>query len=263
MLNQLTRLIRAMKHLEYAAEIPLCFSAFRSPWRMLLAYLGWPTRYPVLCQTKTGVEILCSDRYDITTAWIIFLRDEYSLAATDRVIIDCGANIGVFSAFAASSSPQARIIALEPYPSTFRALLANIQRNGLSSRVSCLRMAISANRGDAYMDNAPGLPTQLRHMTETRDGAVQVEALTLQDLLDTQGLPQADLLKMDIEGSEHGVLLGCDRSVLSRFRRISLEYHHDGPKQPLFRHIQDAGFRLMRDRVLGKDYGVANFQRRS
>lgn len=261
MLDPLMRLFRALKHYEYAAEIPRCFATFRSPYRMLAAYLGWPVTYPFVCQTKAGAGILCSNRYDLTTAWIVFLRDEYTVAPTDDVIVDCGANIGVFSTYAASASPRAKIIALEPYPSTFRALLANIQRNGLASRVFCLQAALSANQGTAYMDTAPDLPTQLRHVTEARDGAVRVNALTLRDLLDSHGLAQADLLKMDIEGSEHAVLLGSDKRVLSRFKRISLEYHRDGPKQTLFRHLQDAGFLLVRDRILGKDYGVANFRR--
>ena len=60
---------------------------------------------------------------------------------------------------------------------------------------------------------------------------VSVPALTLSSFVERIGIGEFDLLKMDIEGSEHAAVLSADALVLSRFKRVSIEYHQTGEKR--------------------------------
>lgn len=227
---------------------------------MIAGYLGLPISYPFICETTAGTKIRIASRTDLATAWIIYLRREYRVSRDDEVIVDCGANIGVFSLYAASTAPRSRIFAVEPFPSTFQELRDNVALNSLNRRVSCLSVALSANNGDVNMYAAAHVPSQARQVIRpSLSDTVSVPAMSLSSLLSGLGVEAVDLLKMDIEGSEHAVLLNTKPSVLACVKRISIEYHQTAPKQPLFEFLNQAGFVLQRDRVLGRDYGVAEF----
>ena len=111
------------------------------------------------------------------------------------------------------------------------------------------------------MDDNSG-PSQSRGMLEAGDArGLEVRTITLAHFLTENDLSDIDLMKMDIEGSEHEVILSTAPEVLRRIRRIALEYHPNQPKGPLFEHIQEAGFTLIDDQLMGKDVGVASFDR--
>jgi len=254
------KIARVLRHLEYCDEFRHCFSVFRRPARMIAGYLGLPVSYPFTCGTTGGTKIRVSNRMDLVTAWIIYLRREYTVDPDDEVIVDCGANIGVFTLYAASTAPRSRIFAIEPFPSTFQELRENVGLNHLNSRVSCLSVALSGSDGRVNMYAAAHVSSQGREVIQpSLPDTVSVPAMSLFSLLGGLGVEAVDLLKMDIEGSEHAVLLNSRPGVLACVKRISIEYHRTAPKQPLFDFLNRAGFVLQRDRVLGRDYGVAEF----
>ena len=227
---------------------------------MIAGYLGLPLSYPFVCETNSGAKIRLANREDLATAWIIFLRGEYRVEAKDQTIVDCGANIGVFSIYAACAATESHVFALEPYPSTFRDLVENITLNGLDKRVACISAAVTDSDGVVNMYAAPEVPSQARQVIRpSGPDTVPVPAMKLSTLLDKIGVGRIDLLKMDIEGSEHPALLAADPVVLRRVQRLCVEYHQTGSKSALFLHLQAAGFVLRRDRVLGHNYGVADF----
>ena len=104
--------------------------------------------------------------------------------------------------------------------------------------------------------------SQSRGMLKAGDDAgLKVRTTTLAHFLSDNNLLDVDLMKMDIEGSEHEVIRSTAREVLRKIRRIALEYHPNQPKEPLLQHIQEAGFTLINDPLIGKDSGVASFKR--
>lgn len=228
---------------------------------MLAGYLGAKVEYPFTCETQGGAKILLTNRTDLKTAWVIFLRHEYRVEQSDQLIVDCGANIGVFALYAAQRAKQARIIAIEPFPETFQRLQKNLSLNGLNGRVQRFSWALSDEDGLAQMDNWPTRSSQDHQVLKEKvEGSVEVPTISLGSLARRIG-ETVDLLKIDIEGSEHRALLNTEGSVLRKFRRISMEYHQNAPKEPLFAKLTGAGFRVRHDRMLGKDYGVAEFVR--
>jgi FkbM family methyltransferase len=261
----LPRPLRSLRHLSRAGELGR--SVRRSPdWAALIAgYLGLRAlRYPRVFRTRAGDSLVLADFHDLVTAWIIFFRDEYEIDPSCRTIVDAGANIGAFSLRAAREAPAARIIALEPFPATWSRLREHIGRNHLEGRVACRPWALGGSDAVRRMDDAGDGPSQSRGLLggDHAGGGVPVEAVTLATLLRREQLDRVDLLKMDIEGSEHEVLAATPPEVLRRVGSIALEYHPVAPKAALFARLLDAGFALVRDVPIAPDTGVAHFDRR-
>jgi FkbM family methyltransferase len=256
----LAKIGRLSRNLKYFGELPRCFFVFRAPFRVIAGYLGLRSSFPFVCESRSGQRINVSGREDLATVWIINLRNEYTVRKDDQVIIDCGANIGAFTIYAAAQAQLARIFAVEPFPSTFEDLRENVKLNGLEERVRCIQIALTT--GDISVNMYAEAPSQARQVIRASGAdTVAVPGTDLQSLLGRIDAGVVDLLKMDIEGSEHTVLLQGEPGVLAGIRRISLEYHQNGLKKPLFDHLKSAGFILRRDRILGENYGVAEFDR--
>ena len=72
----------------------------------------------------------------------IFVCRCYDVQPKDRVILDAGANVGLFAVWAAKEAPQSRIISAEPHPTTFERLQQTIRMNGLAERVDAVPCAL-------------------------------------------------------------------------------------------------------------------------
>lgn len=76
---------------------------FESPLLVIWSYL---TRRPPaerLVRLRNGYVIhLSEDPADIVTVFLIYAREDYGSVAPGTVVVDIGANIGVFALFAAS-----------------------------------------------------------------------------------------------------------------------------------------------------------------
>jgi FkbM family methyltransferase len=129
-------------------------------------------------------------------------------------ILELGANVGYLTAQGARAGPQARYIAVEPYPASARLCRANLELNRVES-VELVGAAAVAETGLATVElhvprdqlAAPtvafvGASTELpapmrRRLRQT----VSVPAVDVRSLL-----PGIDLLKLDVEGQEHALL---------------------------------------------------------
>ena len=198
------------------------------------------------------------------------LRAQDTLPERSATILDCGANVGIFSVWAARQKPAARIIALEPFPETFVALQANIRRNLLADRVECAQLGLAGRAGDLLMSTAGESPNRklvLDEDNEAREETVSVPCISLAECLTRFDIGMLDMLKMDIEGGEWAVLLSSSRDVLQRIRHIQLEYHEVHARfgyQPeqLFSHLAAAGHRLTFRTEDRYHTGMAYFERR-
>lgn len=113
----------------------------------------------------------------------------------DMVVLDLGANCGLFSLYAADSCKK--LIAVEPTPATFTVLQEIVRDH---SNITPLQLAIGPhNEMISFFINENSTTNSMldRNGTET-----QVQCMTIETLLHMQGLDQVDFIKCDIEGSE-------------------------------------------------------------
>lgn len=239
-----------------------------SNWLPLsLAYLKLTSLpYPHRVHLRTGESLTLRESTDLVIFWLIFVRRHYPVQPSDQTIVDVGANIGIFTLYAARTAPAAHIIAVEPFPETLKRLEETVETNHLEGRVTIIPCAITGSEGTVFMDDSVGVPSQYRsiltgvpqmlnrnHKGNALPGVGEsVPTLTLSELLSTGNLEHVDLLKANIHGNEYEVLLGSPDSALSHFDRVAVQYH-EVPKElgvgkmDLFRRMEDVGFHLVAD----------------
>jgi FkbM family methyltransferase len=160
-------------------------------------------------------------------------------------IIDIGAGLGDFTAYAAQRSPNGRVLAYEPFPESFALLQQNVALNNLCN-VEAQPYAIAAQPGSLALNIGMGEAVQ-HSTTQAGVNTIEVRAITLQQIFAERGLERCDFLKMDIEGGEYAILRGMDAELLKRVRRIALEYHDNTPAgqhDELVRLLEGGGFQV-------------------
>lgn len=137
------------------------------------------------------------------------------------IIIDAGANVGLFSRWLLKRIPQAQIYAIEPEHENYKILERNTQgysvnciNKGLWSK-ECHLKVIARDTGEWGFI-----------VKETKeDGVDTVEAIGLKDLVINYAIDEIDLLKMDIEGSEYEIFNSEDLRWLDRCHALVVETH--------------------------------------
>jgi FkbM family methyltransferase len=135
------------------------------------------------------------------------LLDDIYKRAPQGLIVDVGAHIGNHTLWFAGVMNQ-QVVAFEPEPSAFAQLVSNVERNGLDCFVSVERMALGAKQADGQMTEPNPGNTGSRAVVRG-DGSVTVAPLDRFALV-----PAA--IKIDVEGSAHGVLLGARETLKHR-----------------------------------------------
>jgi FkbM family methyltransferase len=272
------KILRLLPHLSRLPEIRGCYRE-TSEWQAItMAYLGLrPLRFPHRLQLRSGETLTLEEQTDLIIFWLVFVRRHYPVHSSDRVILDIGANIGIFTVYAARQSPSSKILAVEPFPDSCQRLRKHLQQNRLADRVTVLNCAVAQEAGRGEMDSADGIPSQYRRIdseaTATLNArhrgiaaleglpGVEIEKKTLADIVEEAG-GEIDFVKMNIHGSEYSVLMSTPAPLLQRLRRIAVQYHEfpaaaNLGKVQLFSYLEKAGFRLVTDRDTHRGAGLA------
>jgi FkbM family methyltransferase len=149
----------------------------------------------------------------------------------DSNVIDVGANIGVTAVIAGLLASNGSVLALEPVKDTFEYLSANIARSGLTN-VECLNAAASSSEGHVQVVTRPGHSfasfVGYENVLDRYAGydEERVEAITLDRLVERNGMPHVDFIKIDVEGFELEVLRGCPQLLEKSHPAVLLEANH-------------------------------------
>lgn len=144
------------------------------------------------------------------------------------VVLDIGAHVGYYTLLAARQvGPEGKVYAFEPEPKNHALLLKNIEQNGYEN-VVVTRSAVSDRIGDttlylSALDNG-------RHSVYQQDypqqGTESVDTLTIDAFLESEGWPNVDLVKIDVEGAEIPVLSGMAQLIKkSDHMKLILEFN--------------------------------------
>jgi FkbM family methyltransferase len=233
----------------YARSIPKLLWHVSPLNKVVTLFAGQKLREPLIIRLRgSGLQFRVRTAMDV---WVIketcLDRDyENGAAVQDSwTIIDIGAGLGDFTAYAAQRSPHGRVLAYEPFPESFALLQQNVALNDLQN-VEAQPCAIAERPGSLSLNIGIGEAVQ-HSTTQAGVNAIEVQAITLQQVFDEHGLDRCDFLKMDIEGGEYAILRGVDADLLKRVQRIALEYHDNTPAgqhAELVRLLQSHGFQV-------------------
>lgn len=173
--------------------------------------------------------VYCSGDWDpllVGTVFDALARFGHTIEGT--VLLEVGANFGVYSLPAVAGFGFARAVAYEPDPASYALLQHNIERNALGDRVTAYHAALSAQPGELTLSLGAGNAGDNRIVDEghgQRRPTVRVPARTFDDEAAAGHIPLADLglVWLDVQGHESEVLAG-GRTLLESNVPIVLEY---------------------------------------
>jgi FkbM family methyltransferase len=151
----------------------------------------------------------------------------------DDVFWDVGANIGAITLIAARRCR--RVVAFEPDPRSLAVLIENLRLNGVTN-VDVVPAALSNSTGLAVLHQAHENNTGMTSLVAARVkamGEVQVQVRRADDVLKERSVESPDVMKVDVEGAEHLVLLGAHDLLRSgKVRALVFEDRGDVHGQP-------------------------------
>lgn len=138
-------------------------------------------------------------------------------------VVDIGANVGYSSLlFARLVGPTGRVLAIEPDTANYALLCANIWQGG-ARNVEPIRAAAHRVNGTtpfSLSDVNTGDHRSYAHSAAHR--IVQVRTVRLDDLLRSD--TAIDLIKLDIQGTEHVAVQGMEATIRRACSRLVVEF---------------------------------------
>lgn len=159
--------------------------------------------------------------------------------ARDDVFIDVGANVGMYSIWAARVA-GARVIAFEPEAQNYALLCRNIALNELGDRAVAYCAAIADMPGFGLLHVSTVGPG---HSCHSFGDAVDFKleprpfpfaqgsfSATLDELVANDVIPQPQHIKIDVDGFEHKVIAGARKTMAdARCQSVLVEINRNIP----------------------------------
>jgi FkbM family methyltransferase len=177
----------------------------------------------------------------------------------NSVLWDIGANVGVFSLYAAKVR-KCTVLAFEPSAANFHALTRNIELNDASTRVTSYCVALAGRSGTGQLNLwSPLMGSAVSHFGERgdksrywqgHDGAAShgMVGFTVDDFLEQFGPPFPTHLKLDVDGLEWPILQGATRTLRDprlRSAMVEITLTHDEERTDAIRLLEGAGLKLV------------------
>ena len=142
----------------------------------------------------------------------------YDSICKDDVVLDIGANLGMFTLLSRNAR---RIICIEPLTEAVEILSANLEKWRLLGKTEIINMAISDSNESVVMhvNESLNLSKVISCSYPTNHRERSIEARTLGEYVRKYN---ANVLRMDLEGYEYEVLMN---RIPKRVTKVALEYH--------------------------------------
>jgi len=173
-----------------------------------------------------------------------------SLDFRGKTVFDVGAYQGIYTMFFARAvGPKGRVVAFEPNPANYAAIMDNVELNGFT-RVTVKAMALADRKGKADLLFPVREPARGSLRSDYQSSlADRFEARKVKVVLDTLDdqlaeLPTPDFVKIDVEGAELEVLHGMPTLLADHRPSLFIEVHSGVDVRRLVRLLADSGYEM-------------------
>jgi FkbM family methyltransferase len=185
-----------------------------------------------------------------TLEWI-----ESSLSS-DSVLWDVGANVGMYSVYAAKAR-GCRVYAFEPSVFNLELLARNVYYNRLYDQIHIVPLALSDAAGVSRFRMSStewgGALSSFDKAIDQNGAAINhvfeysIYGVEMDQVVDWMLIPQPNAIKMDVDGVEHFILSG-GRKVLASVDTVLVEVNEDFAEQRTVTEqvLREAGLTLYR-----------------
>ncbi len=181
-------------------------------------------------------------------------HEEYYKLKKGDVVVDAGANVGIFTINAAKSvGPEGKVIAIEPEKKNMMLLKRNAKLNNCHN-IIFIQKALSDNKGNSTLtlgESATNtlFPENLGDSVIKNTESVKTD--TLQNIISNLDLHCVNFIKMDIEGAEIVAIKG-GLSLIKRTKPVlsMAAYHHvDGKTtyKELVPLLESIGYNIIKE----------------
>ena len=210
------------------------------------AYEGKKLRYRTPNSlTEWRVDSLFLEEPD-TVRWLSCMKE-------GEVLIDIGANVGMYSTLAAAGRNM-QVYAFEPESQNHSLLNQNIYLNNLSDKITAYCVGLSdisglsklylghMDAGGAFHSSGEALDFNLEPLhTPFIQGCV---LMTLDQMVEDGTIPMPDHIKLDVDGFEYKVVNGMMKTIRNlKVKSVAIELNPNLPEhQQVFEQMAELGF---------------------
>lgn len=178
---------------------------------------------------------------------------DFGPIAADGVAVDLGANVGIFSLYAATRLvPNGKVLAVEANPECFSKLEKTTET---CANVTLWQGAVG-NRTELWLseDSLGASVFKSKHSL----ASVEVRPILHEEILTFA--PRIDLLKVNMEGAEYPLLLETPSALWDGVQRLAVKWHDGeiaGGRHPveLAERMKSLGFRILRHQAIWTEPG--------
>lgn len=195
-------------------------------------------------------QIFHTEEFNISTApqfaWVRAAYERMLAAGEVPLVVDCGANIGLSCLYFAKHLPKAKIIGIEPARDNVELARRNTAAN---PRIEIVEAAVHDTAAALTLTN-PDAEKFAYQVWETPGAAgPQIEAVTIDALMQRNGAQRNLIVKVDIEGGE-AALFRSNIGWLDRTDLLIVETHDwlfpgQGTSRTLFSAIAGRKFEVI------------------
>jgi len=217
---------------------------------------------PVYHLKHNGQEyhLFCPNRVTHWRAETFFTKEPETIEWMDtfergEVLFDIGANIGLYSLYAAKKGVQ--VISFEPESQNYALLNRNIHLNHVSDHVTCLNIALSDRDSFDYLYipkvhvgeslNNFGEAIDWRHQSFNPAFKQGVLSFSLDSFLAQYPNYFPTHIKIDVDGIESKIIKGAERTLQDgRLKSLSIEINDNLPEdQETVKAIESLGLKVL------------------
>jgi FkbM family methyltransferase len=174
------------------------------------------------------------------------------------LVIDVGANVGVFTSYMMYNDYAKKVVSIECSELVLTELRKNFKNN---TNVTIISKALHTSTDPIVFYNSPENPVISSTLSPDKlvshgagvkgNVAVTVETITIKELVTTYKI--IDLLKIDIEGGEYDVLLNTDELLFDSINNLIVECH-------FFEHDYQIKYNALLDKLRTVGYTVEEYE---